>query len=105
MAERRDASPQDIETLTKRYTKLRDLKAANEGELKTKRQRLEELQREARDQWGTDDLAELEAKLEEMKRQNEESRRQYQASLDSIDARLAEVTREYETARGEAKTK
>lgn len=86
---------QEIEQLKQRYEALRDKKSKTEGELKSKQQQLEDLQKQARDTWGTDDVTALEAKLEQMKRDNEDARRKYQESLDSIEAKLNEVDARY----------
>ena len=87
--------PQDIDVLRKRYETLNRKKIENEADLKSQEAQLKKLQEEAVAKFGTHDIAELETKLETMKRENEERRRAYQESLDSIEARLVEVDAEY----------
>lgn len=90
---------QDIEALKKRYTDLDRRKAAAEANLKTATENLEVLKEQARNAYGTDNLEELRAKLEEMKRENDRKRSEYQQHLDQIETRLSEIEREYGTAR------
>lgn len=83
--------PQSMEQLQDRYQRLHRKKIETETELKTARRRLDELQAEAREKYGTDDLTALEEKLAAMKAENEAKRAEYQKSLDQIDADLSEV--------------
>jgi hypothetical protein len=82
---------QTIETLQERYQQLNKRKIQAETSLELARQQLETLKKEARDKFGTDDVAELRAKLDAMKADNERKRQQYQAALDKIETDLAEV--------------
>ena len=93
------SKPQDIEQLRKRYTDLDRKKAAAEANLKTATDNLEVLKEQARKTYGTDNLDELRAKLEEMRRENDRKRTDYQHHLDQIESRLTEIEREYDTAR------
>jgi chromosome segregation ATPase len=93
------SKPQDIEQLRKRYTDLDRKKAAAEANLKTATDNLEVLKEQARKTYGTDNLDELRAKLEEMRRENDRKRSEYQLHLDQIETRLGEIEREYGTAR------
>jgi hypothetical protein len=86
---------QSIEALQLRYQKLNEKKIAAETELRVAKERLEELQEQAREKYGTDDLAALQAKLTEMQQENERKRAQYQADLDRIESGLAEVERKF----------
>ena len=63
--------------------------------LQTAQKQLENLQKEARDKYGTDDLQELKTKLQEMEAENERKRAEYQQSLDSIEQELDEVDQKY----------
>ncbi len=45
--------------------------------------------------WGTDDLDELQKKLQEMTAENERRRAEYQHHLEKIDADLADVERTF----------
>ena len=97
MAEARGTkkAPQEIETLRKRNDDLRDKKIQNETALDGARKRLQELQREAKKEWDTSDVKELEAKLASMKEENEKRRRDYQERLDDIEAKLKAVDAQY----------
>ena len=86
---------QDIETLRKRHTELDRKRAAAEANLKTATDNLEALKREARELYGTDDLDALRTKLEEMKKENERKRADYQKHLDEIEASLDELDKQY----------
>jgi chromosome segregation ATPase len=90
---------QDIESLRKRYTELDRRKAAAEANLKTATENLDVLKEQARKTYGTDNLDELRAKLEEMRRENDRKRSDYQQHLEQIESRLSEIEREYGTAR------
>ena len=91
---------QDIEQLRKRYSWLREKQITAQADLNNATKELERLKREARDRHGTDDLAELTRMLEEMRRENERKRAEYQEHLDQIDRRLADVEREFSRAKG-----
>ena len=93
------SKPQDIEQLRKRYTDLDRKRAAAEANLKTATDNLEVLKEQARKTYGTDNLDELRAKLEEMRRENDRKRTDYQHHLDQIESRLTEIERDYGTAR------
>ncbi len=82
---------QTIEKLTERYQELNKRKIQAETTLKNAQKQLEELRKAAREEYGTDDLAELKKKLEEMKRENEARRSRYQQDLDKIEADLARL--------------
>jgi hypothetical protein len=82
---------ESIESLQQRYQALHTKKIQAETELKNARERLEDLKLEAREKFGTDDVAELQQKLEKMRAENEEKRAQYQADLDRIEQALADV--------------
>ena len=86
---------QDIETLRKRHTELDRKRAAAEANLKTATDNLETLKREARELYGTDDLDALRTKLEEMKKENERKRAEYQKHLDEIETGLNELDKQY----------
>jgi len=90
--------PQDIELLKQRHRKLNEEKIKAETNELRAREELEKLRAEAKQKYGTDDLEELKRKLEEMKQQNLQKRRDYQTHLDSIQAKLAEVEQKYAAA-------
>jgi hypothetical protein len=81
----------DMEKLRERYETLNRKKITAEANLTTSSQNLESLQKQAREQYGTDDLALLRAKLEEMTKENERKRAEYQEHLTTIESNLAEV--------------
>jgi len=89
---------QTIEELRGRYEKLNTRRIQVQERLDTARQRLSDLQKQARESYGTDDVAELQTKLDEMKSENLRKRAEYQASLDAIEAGLAKVEDEAATA-------
>lgn len=69
-----------------------------ETERASSERRLRELQRKAREQYGTDDLEELRQRLAQMKEDNERRRRQYQEHLDEVEAQLAQVEAEHQAS-------
>ncbi len=89
---------QDIHTLKRRYDELNKKKIRAETEKASSERRLAELQRKARDRYGTDDLDALREKLEAMKVENERRRREYQEHLDGIEAKLQEVEAAHQEA-------
>ena len=89
------AEAQDIEELRRRYDDLNQKRIRTDANLQNARKRLEELQEQAKKDFGTDDLDELRAKLTEMKSENARKRSEYQESLDRIECELAEVEQQY----------
>ena len=89
---------QDIEQLKSRYDRLHKQKIAADTHLEVARNRLQDLQAEARKLYGTDDIEELQRKLAAMKAENERKRAEYQADLDRIEGDLATIEREFEAA-------
>jgi hypothetical protein len=87
---------QDIETLKVRYEELKDKRTRADTNLENALRQLEELRRIARDTYGTDDLAALEAQLAALKAENERKRADYQQALDQIEAELASVERTFQ---------
>ena len=93
-----DNGQQTIEELQNRYKKLDKQKIQAETTLKLACDQLETLQKEAREKYGTDDLTELQAKLEAMQAENERKRAAYQADLDRIEGDLAAVEQRFAAA-------
>ena len=89
---------QTIEQLKERFKKLDTQKIQAETTLKLARGQLESLQKDAREKYGTDDLAELQAKLEAMQAENEQKRAAYQADLERIESELASVEQRFAAA-------
>lgn len=86
---------QSIEELTDRYSKLNEKRLTAKANAETAGKRLEELKRQARDEFGTDDVDELREKLKKMEIENERKRAEYQTSLDSIEESLHKVEANY----------
>lgn len=85
------AGKQSIDQLQERYQALQERKIKAGAQRDSAKERLEELKKQAREKYDTDDLEELKTKLEQMKAENEEKRAKYQADLDKIDEGLREV--------------
>jgi chromosome segregation ATPase len=84
-------SDQDMGKLRERFDKLNTKKITAEANLKNSSENLEELKKEAREKYGTDDLAALRAMLETMISENERKRAEYQEHLNAIETQLADV--------------
>lgn len=85
------AEPQPIEALQKRYERLNTKKIQVDTNLENAKGQLASLKDELRKSYGTDDVAALREKVAAMTAENETKRRDYQAQLDQIDAKLAEI--------------
>jgi len=97
---------QDIEALRERHNRLDRKRIETETDLRHAQKQLDELKQEAQQKYGTDDLATLKAKLEEMKAENEKKCREYQQQLDRIEGDLAAVEQAFDQAangQGESK--
>lgn len=81
-------SSQDIEILKKRYDALSRQKTIAETNLANAQKNLDDLQRKARETYGTDDLAQLQAKLAQLQQENTSKRADYQQALDKIEQDL-----------------
>ena len=86
-----DAPEQNIELLRKRFETLNEKRIAAETNRKSAEEALEKLRKKARDEYQTDDLAELQKKLKDMIANNERLRADYQKHLDGIESQLAAV--------------
>jgi phage shock protein A len=82
---------QTIEKLRERFQALHTEKVRAEQDYKNAQETLEKLQEQAREQFETDDLEQLQAMLAKIEEENLEKRKEYQASLDQIDANLKKV--------------
>ncbi|MFP4565094.1 MAG: hypothetical protein ACLFNX_01240 [Spirochaetaceae bacterium] len=91
MATTENDGAQSIEDLQARYQKLQQEKVRAETNRENAEERLSELEAEARETYGTDDIGKLKETLEKMKAENEKKRAEYQAHLDAIESDLAEV--------------
>jgi hypothetical protein len=90
--------PQTIEELKSRFEQLEVKKQAASTEVTRAEERLKVAKKNAKETYGTDDVEELKVKLEEWKVENERLRREYQSSLDTIEAELERVKSEHEGA-------
>lgn len=86
---------EELETLRNRYQKLDRQRTEAETLLRQARAELEKLEAEAKELYGTQDLAELEAMLAKMEQENLDKRRAYQAQLDGIELKLKEVEEKF----------
>lgn len=82
---------QTIEELQKQYEILNTKKIRAESDLSNAENELKKLQAEATEKFGTDDVAELEAKLKQMEEENEQRRSAYQTLLEGIVADLEKI--------------
>jgi len=83
--------PPDIEALKKRHRDLANQKIAADTNLERATEQLEQLKKDAREQYGTDDLGRLQQLLEEMKQENERKPVEYDRHLAEIEKSLAEI--------------
>jgi hypothetical protein len=81
--------------LQERYRDLHTKKIQADTNLENATKTLETLKEEARQKFGTDDVDELRRKLDAMKAENEEKRKNYQAELDRIETELATVEEKF----------
>jgi uncharacterized protein with von Willebrand factor type A (vWA) domain len=86
---------ESIESLRQRYAKLNERKITAAADLKNADEQLEHLKEEARQQFGTDDLAELQKQLESLNAENERQRAEYQRHLEKIEADLGEAEKHF----------
>src|SRR5579862_4451043 len=89
---------QSIETLRERFAKLEKERTRAETNRENAQRALEDLRKRARKEYQTDDLGQLQKKLQEKKAENERLRSEYQKHLDSIEAKLASVEKNYADA-------
>jgi len=93
-----EASPnpnQTIEQLQDRFRLLNEQKIKVETQRDHALSQLNDLKSQAKELYGSDDIAELKETLKEMKTSNEKKRSEYQESLDAIDAELAAVNEKF----------
>jgi len=86
-----------IESLKARYEDLKSKKITAEANLKHANDTLEELRREALQQFGTDDVDALREKLREMEAENARLQEEYDRHLTQIETNLSEVETRYRT--------
>ncbi|MGM0452903.1 MAG: hypothetical protein ACQERN_07045 [Thermodesulfobacteriota bacterium] len=105
MSDEKTDAKQSIDALTQRYNRLHTRKIEAETNLKTAQQQLDELKKQAREQYGTDDLAALTEKLREMEAENEKKRAEYQAALEKIESDLNAVEEAYNNPEAQTEKK
>lgn len=86
---------ESIEELQSRYAKFSDQRIRVQTQLEEAQKRLVAIQGKAKQEFGTDDVAQLSTMLSEMKKENESRRSEYQKSLDAIDMKLKAVEEEF----------
>jgi len=86
-----NSETQTIEQLKERFERLSKAKQNAETELRVADERLRAAKQAAMTAYQTDDLEKLKQMLEEWTAENDRSRREYQESLDSIEAELAKI--------------
>ncbi len=82
---------QSIEQLRERHKKLHERQIKVKTQREEAMNRLAELQQQAREQFGTDDLEQLQQQLADMKKRNQQQQAEYQESLDAIEQQLKEI--------------
>lgn len=87
---------QTIEQLQTRYNKFNKHKIVVETDRKHALDQLAKLKANALEQFGSDDLEQLQKTLEKMKSDNEMKRAKYQRDLDSIEQKLADIEERFE---------
>lgn len=88
----------DIETLKKRYDELNVKKIQAAANQKTAEESLAKLKEQALRDYGTDNLDALKQQLADLQAENERKRAEYQAHLEAIEAKLAEVEEQHKAA-------
>ena len=88
---------QAFDKLRVRYDALSHERTRIDAQREAAQKQLDEMRESARTQFGTDDLEELEKKLADMRKQNEEKRAKYEASLDEIETKLKEVEGQFDS--------
>ncbi len=89
------AEKQSIDELKQRYTVLHERKIKASTTLDHAKEQLDKLQKQAREQYGTDNVEELRAKLAALEAENERRRAEYQADLERIETELATVEQKF----------
>lgn len=87
-----------IAELTERHRSLERERIRAEEQRKAAADELAQLERQAVEQHGTADLAELELQLKKLRAENAEACAEYEAHLDAIEERLAVVERAHRAA-------
>lgn len=87
---------QSFNELKRRYQELNTKKTQAETRRDEANKRLDELKRQALEKYGTDDVIELQRKLDDMTADNARKIAEYKLHLDTIEQGLNEVERKFE---------
>ncbi len=90
-----ETTQESIEALHQRFQSLQKKHIETKVRLDDAQNRLDSLKERAREEYNTDEVAELQAMLAERRAENERLRVAYQNHLDTIDAKLAQIERDY----------
>lgn len=82
----RPTAPDQLDRLRSRYERLRERRIEAGRDLEHATKRLEDLQREARDAYGTDDVAELRERLAALRAENARRVADYEGHLAEVEA-------------------
>ena len=85
----------DFAELKQRFDSLSHEQTRIKAQQETVQNQLDEVKRQAREQFGTDDLDELKSRLKSMQSENEKQRVKYRSQLDKIEKQLADVETEF----------
>ena len=88
------SAAKSIEQLKEQYEELNKRKIQAQTQLESATKQLEDLQKEAVENFQTSDITELKAKLAEMEAENEKRRADYQKLLEDISSDLAAVEKD-----------
>ncbi len=93
-----ESKQQTIEQLQERYQSLNKKKIQAETQRDGAKNRLDELKADARSKYDTDDVVQLQAKLDEIIAENARKRSTYQLELDKIENELGAVEAKFSDA-------
>jgi nucleoid-associated protein YejK len=82
---------QELNTLRRQYEQLRDRKVRTEEAVAQLSHQLETLKQQAKAEYGTSDLKELQQLLEEKRKQNEDVVAKYREHIQQVQADLAQA--------------
>lgn len=97
----RSMAPDQLDRLRSRYEQLRKRRIEAGRDLEHATKRLESLQREARDAYGTDDIAELRERLAALRAENARRVADYEAHLVEVEAAVRDAEVDHRDAGGE----
>ncbi|WP_419786111.1 hypothetical protein [Pseudodesulfovibrio sp.] len=84
----------ELNDLRRQYEQLRDQKVRAEQDMRNLTQQLDALKAQARTEYGTDDLGELQTLLEKKRLENEQVVAEYRQHIQQIQADLAAVEKD-----------